>query len=296
MTGIDAAPSPLSKSLRLVTWNVDMDTVNGRSRWRHIALQLSELLPDVVLLQEVSARPPEDTTGAEGPWGSTSLEVFQRALGSRYELAYDVGAADAEAYFVAAAVRRDRFRVLEYEYTEFENTVQGRGLLNVLLASVGDAAWRVRVLTAHLESGAEASAVRQAQLAAVVDAMVSVPEQASVFGGDTNLRAKEVPAGLFRVPAAASTGDILRDAFVEAGEPPTLRYTWDTFRNHNKRDPRGKHRGARARYDRIFTTSHWSARSLRLLGTERLGSGVFPSDHFGLFAELGWCSTRRLPR
>ncbi|GAB0496492.1 hypothetical protein MMPV_007804 [Pyropia vietnamensis] len=165
---------------------------------------------------------------------------------------------------------------------------------------------RVAVATAHLESTANptATAERRSQLRTITTALNAAAETgaAAVWGGDGNLRAADVSATLVRKVVSeeeaqppkrymsAAGGDVrLSDAFVQAGSPAAAAYTWDTSVNDNKHFPDAAYT-PRARFDRVLTTGPPGCRPitehLSLVGTARVGGGVFPSDHWGVCVDL----------
>lgn len=116
-----------------------------------------------------------------------------------------------------------------YHSTHFRNTlckfllVMQRNLL-VTKAFVGKA--KIALLNTHLESTAEFSAQRKQQLMSCFEIAKSFsPEYNVLFGGDLNLRDKEV-TGLLPMN--------MSDLWVKCGSRATCQYTWDLTRNTNK--------------------------------------------------------------
>jgi endonuclease/exonuclease/phosphatase family metal-dependent hydrolase len=109
----------------------------------------------------------------------------------------------------------------------------------------------------------------------------------AIFAGDTNFREKE-KAGFEKEIAKAIGSEEMRlfDLFVEVGEPSHLRFTWDTRTNTNKVKELPPRFRPRARFDQVLFTRPFQANAMRLLGRERLGHAVFPSDHYGIYGEL----------
>ncbi|KAF6001238.1 hypothetical protein CCYA_CCYA16G4122 [Cyanidiococcus yangmingshanensis] len=278
----------------LITWNIDFDTPFGYERVSAIADAVLVEKPCVVLLQEVSDMPfsfwqggkdnrSPNTTRCE----NSSYKLLLRYLSDQYEPIVDLGLPSEQTYFVMAFVKRDVSHVRGYEYTEFENTTQGRGLLSVELSpKASDDDIVLRIFTSHLESGVTSADARLEQMRWIASEMArhSAP---AIFAGDTNFRDKE--AEKLRQELAkrrAAGGKRLHDLFVEMGEPQHFRFTWDTRTNTNKiRDLPYRVR-PRARFDRIFYTEPFRANAIRLIGRERLPVSVFPSDHYGVYGEL----------
>lgn len=308
MTAESPQSPPLCGALSVATWNIDFDSPHIYLRTRAVIDALLAAAPDAIALQEVSAVPiarwhsstmTNTTAAATGGGGGApnthpqqcSLRMLEARLAAEYDAAYDVGEAAEAPYFVAAFVRRDRFRTLEYEYTAFERSAQGRGVLSVALAERASGR-RLRLLTSHLESCPEGAALRKEQLATVAHMMLQQQQQQqsgvsavpTLFAGDTNLRVSEVSAELVQSSSAKRDDPRkLQDAYVQCGEPVHARYTWDTLRNANRAESFPPNVRPRARYDRVFVSGGVRATSMQLLGAERLAVGVHPSDHFGLY-------------
>ena len=156
---------------------------------------------------------------------------------------------------------RKPFEVRSYDCVPLRDSTFGRQLhVADLISSTID----VRVLTAHCDSGTDARSIRIAQLRQIADALneAGCP---GVFGGDTNLRKAEW---------LDVRGDLsMTDAWEALGEPPSTRVTWrrDTYK---------------ARFDRVFLSAGFVARSMDPLGSDRLPVVDVPiSDHIGLLVE-----------
>lgn len=112
------------------------------------------------------------------------------------------------------------------------------------------------------------------QLNQVLDELLTFPGLA-LFAGDTNLREKEV--------AKESKYKSIVDAWIACGSPVNAKATWDLEKNANKRMP-GSFQ-PRMRLDRILMNKAMAANGVegfKLLGTEKMKEGMFPSDHFGI--------------
>ncbi|ETE72543.1 Tyrosyl-DNA phosphodiesterase 2 [Ophiophagus hannah] len=137
------------------------------------------------------------------------------------------------------------------------------------------------LMTSHLESTKDHSEERLKQLKLVLAKMAEVPESSSViFGGDTNLRDKEV-AKIGGLPNS------VLDIWEFLGKPEHCRYTWDTSQNSNL-NARYK---CKSRFDRLFFRGATAGgqiipQNLDLIGLEKLDCGRFPSDHWGLFCNF----------
>eukprot|EP00667_Euglena_gracilis_P016852 EG_transcript_17670 len=252
-----AAPNGPHVVLRVASWNTDgLDETLLLERAGEVCSILLEAQPgwDVVMLQEVVPR---------------TASVFRgrfRAAGYK-----EVRPPPPDQYFTLMFVREagaPAVRLTDGKRVPFVGSEMGRDLLT---ATVQCGGVTVRCMTSHFESLASGAAERQKQLHTVVQQLTG-PEPA-VFAGDTNLREKEVRAepGLRAVV----------DAWEAGGAAGPQRYTWYVRENGRQvQPPMG------FRFDRMWAGGAQQVRSFRLLGTELMSEGCYPSDHFGIGAEV----------
>jgi endonuclease/exonuclease/phosphatase (EEP) superfamily protein YafD len=157
--------------------------------------------------------------------------------------------------------------MLETVTVPFEHSQYDRQLHRVV-AAVGPNRQRLRILTAHLDSGTEEGPIRLVQ----VHQIAAEIDGAALFAGDTNLRTTEWEFAKERLTHVT-------DAWEQLGSAPELRRTWRT--------------GARgARFDRVWLGPLCTAVSMTAIGTQSLpGLGTPPSDHVGLLTEFTITST-----
>jgi endonuclease/exonuclease/phosphatase family metal-dependent hydrolase len=279
---------------KLISWNIDFDSPFSYERARAVADLILAESPCVALLQEVSDMPFSFWQGEENGSSvsparreSSSYKVLLRQLGQAYEPVVDLGLPSEQTYFVMAFVRRDRHRILGFEYTEFENTAQGRGLLSIQISPIAsDQDIVLQIFTSHLESGANSANIRGQQMRWIASKM-SLCEAPAVFAGDTNFREREAQKFHRELDEQRVQGERgLSDLYIEMGEPAHFRFTWDTRTNTNKTRDLPSRVRPRARFDRVFYTEPFRANAIRLIGRERLAVSVFPSDHYGIYGEL----------
>ncbi|XP_078449908.1 tyrosyl-DNA phosphodiesterase 2-like [Lampetra fluviatilis] len=265
-------------SLSLLCWNLDglmEEQIQLRARGACNIIALHS--PDVVYLQELV--PPY-------------LGYLQQRATS-----YHIIPADEQGYFTAVMLKKSRVRLISHEVIPFPTSVMGRNLLAVRAEVSGVPLY---LLTSHLESTVSHTKERVRQLQQVLQRIALAPSNATtIFGGDTNLRDKEVSQIGGLPPGVGDVWELL-------GRPEETRYTWDTTLNDNLK--LGGARSSRLRFDRLFYQQPLTARSpgpssppggggggvdatvvprsLRLVGTERLACGKFPSDHWGLLAHF----------
>ncbi|XP_060100118.1 tyrosyl-DNA phosphodiesterase 2 [Heteronotia binoei] len=246
-------------TLSLITWNIDgLQLSNLQERARGVCSYIALYRPDVVFLQEVV--PPY-------------LNYLQKRA-----VSYTIIPGNTEGYFTAIMLKKSRVRVLKHEIIPFPTTSMMRNLLAVHATVSGN---EICFMTSHLESTKTHAEERLNQLKLVLKKMSETPASTTViFGGDTNLRDKEV-AKLGGLPT-----NIL-DVWEFLGKPEHCHYTWDTSQNTNLDAPYK----CKLRFDRLLlraasTGGQIIPQSLDLIGLEKLDCGKFPSDHWGLFCNF----------
>ncbi|XP_065185576.1 tyrosyl-DNA phosphodiesterase 2-like [Sycon ciliatum] len=262
--------------LRVLSWNIDgLD--NGLDiavRTRAVCDVIEREKPAVVLLQEVV---------------SESMIILAERLATSYSIL--APSAERSHYFVAILLRFDACDVAKsnHKVVDFPQSRMDRNLLVATDIVVLRTQHRLAVCTSHLESLANSSAERKSQLSAVYQQMVllAVSHNTVLFGGDTNLRKAEVQA--CRAPAC------IRNAYEACGEPPDARYTFDVKTNDNVMQKGWVGAQIRTQYDKMFWASGQPCdspqkalvpKTFRLVGTQRLAEGYFPSDHYGILCDL----------
>ncbi|NXG68280.1 TYDP2 phosphodiesterase, partial [Baryphthengus martii] len=243
----------------LITWNIDgLDIGSLKERTKGIYSYLALYNPDVVFLQEVV--PPH-------------LSFLQMRASS-----YTVIPGNIDGYFTAMMLKKSRVKLLKHEIIPFPTTSMMR---NLLVVHVSVSGIELCLMTSHLESTKNHSEERIKQLQIVLNKMQKESESTTViFGGDTNLRDREVTK-LGKLP------DNITDMWEFLGKPPHCRYTWDTHSNSNL----GAEFKCKMRFDRIYFRpaadgGHIIPRSMDLIGLEKLDCGRFPSDHWGLLCNF----------
>ena len=161
----------------------------------------------------------------------------------------------------------------------FESSQQGRHFLTYPIR-FADA--DIILITSHLESCGSSSKERKNQLREILLYMRRrVNNVTVIFGGDTNLRDKEVNA------VGGLPNEVL-DVWESCGSPQDAKFTWDISENDNK-DMNGAQ--PKLRFDRIFLRQAQSGKVVKpntftLIGKERLSCGRFASDHWGVWLEF----------
>ena len=185
-------------------------------------------------------------------------------------------------YFNAILVRKDsvQTKATALQFIPFATSRMGR---HYLIQPIKFADAKIVVMTSHLESLGNNGGERMKQFREVLEYMKRQNEGINIiFGGDTNLRDKEV-TGMGGIP-----GEI-QDTWESCGSELSTKFTWDMVENDNMQDTGFK---SRLRFDRIFLRAANTARKLTpksftLVGKERLKkSGRFPSDHWAIWLEF----------
>lgn len=241
--------------MRLLTWNLfglETDELDVRSEAAVLMALLGctpeqalsvgpDVPPEVVFFQEVVDR-------------SLAAHLRPHLQAGGYTLV--TSSRDKRHYYELIAVRPPctivRSQVIGLD------SLQGRELLEVEVDRLGQ---RIRLMTAHLESLPEGSERRLVQSRLIAQRLRSGGP--AVFGGDTNLRAKE-----------AASLDV-QDAWELLGSPRASQMTYRSVRS-----------GRRARYDQIWG-HQVSFESLKTLGEQVVTpKGATASDHLGLRVDV----------
>ncbi|XP_041469278.1 tyrosyl-DNA phosphodiesterase 2-like isoform X1 [Lytechinus variegatus] len=255
-----------SNIFRLISWNIDgLDERNIEERTMAACDTIMKLAPDVVFLQEVVP--------------STNL-ILKARLSSKYSI-YE---GNQVSYFTCTLVKNStECRITKSLVQPFVNSQMGRNLLMV------NACYKnmyISLLNTHLESTAPAQAERQAQFQqALGEVQIQDPDRVVIFGGDTNLRDKEITS-MGGVPKG------IIDLWEACGADPKTKFTWDTTTNDNLDWESGRYK-PKIRFDRLYIRpaaghcTNLSISSFTLIGKDRLpGCGRFPSDHYGIVCDF----------
>uniref|UniRef100_A0A914HQP4 5'-tyrosyl-DNA phosphodiesterase n=1 Tax=Globodera rostochiensis TaxID=31243 RepID=A0A914HQP4_GLORO len=251
--------------LTLVSWNVDgRDERSLSKRFLAVLYIIARTNPEVIFLQEM-------TTELMPRLSELMSPMYNLVVSDTYN----------PQYFCVTLVSKN-IRVTHSEVIPFSNTQMGRSM------TVIQAQWqrlRLVLVNVHLESCREHGEVRKAQFKRCMEKIGTTvgsdaAETLAVFGGDLNIRDKEVAE--VKADAAANLPE-MRDAWEAAGSDGSLRFTWDMCRNDNYRD-RGR---ARCRFDRVYFAGPYEDVEFNLEGTSRIrGPDCFPSDHFAIICRF----------
>lgn len=275
------------QTLRILSYNIDMDTPPIGGRTRSIVQVIREKRPDAILFQEVT---PESFKVLASLWKLSEEGKIT------YTLHTDDSWTDDYPYFCIMLVRKDLLTDVESEANLFPASKMRRGYIKTTGRLANGT--QLSIATSHFESLKPYGGERKNQLQTVLDDLREAQSEshAVVFAGDTNLRESEVPASEIQKnktqPKKRSRVEKFQDAFLTSGADDEEKYTWDMQKNDNLSMGTVK---PRARYDRMFYLPEAlvTAKSFTLIGKERLPCGTFPSDHFGMLVDLCIQPTKR---
>ncbi|KAL3124663.1 hypothetical protein niasHT_009250 [Heterodera trifolii] len=257
--------SKFPAELTLITWNVDgTDGRNLNKRFYAVLYIIARTNPEVIFLQEMT-RP--------------LMPQLNELMAPMYNIVVsDLYNPD---YFCVTLISKN-IKINHSEVIRFPNTQMGRSM------TVIQGQWqrlRLALVNTHLESTREVGEERKTQFKLCMDKIRSMAgtdseETLAVFGGDLNIRDKEVAGIQSESGVSLST---MRDAWEAAGSNSNSRYTWDMCRNDNYRN-NGR---ARCRFDRLYFSGPYGEVEFSLEGTNRIrGPDCFPSDHFAVICRF----------
>ncbi|GFO05870.1 tyrosyl-DNA phosphodiesterase 2-like [Plakobranchus ocellatus] len=215
--------------VRILSWNIDgLDPGNLQSRTEGACAVLLQEHPEVIFLQEVVKR---------------SLDIIR----ARMEGKYTVLTGDEDtinrlgAYFTAMLLRKDSVTLERVRVMDYPGSSMSRDLMEVQAQVKGIP---MVLLTSHLESTKDYAAERRRQLKTAFDQMLEAPPvRTVVFGGDLNLRDKEL-SGLSAKPPG------VYDLWECTGKREEAKFTWDLMINDNKQ--MANKFQPRCRFDRLY--------------------------------------------
>lgn len=258
-----------TKLISMLTYNIWFDEFHMRERMKGIGKIIKELKPNIITLNEVTEE-------------NLSLLKSQDWF-ARYKLVPPESQRDESPYFV---ITLTDMLIKKWKVYPFKNSDMGRKLLmvevEVPLSTGATVDSRSRVVpftiaTSHLESLDFKTKEREQQLRKSVQ-MLSVNNNTCLMG-DLNLEQKVDGEVILPKP--------WHDAWLSlSGNSHENGYTWDPTVNEMVKNL-DKDSSTKDRFDRVFCKlSDFQVHSMKIVGTEQLSPGVFPSDHFGLFTVL----------
>lgn len=258
-------------SLRVLSYNVLADEVAVARRIPALLRVMERAGADVLLLQEVA------------PW------FLDWVAGSSWLREFEIATIDGQVALPNGQMILSRLPIVESRARRLSGA-QGRTVLVSRLSLGGGE--QVCVATTHMESFLEDGAVRARQLDEIFAELRRERDDpavvATLFGGDLNFGEGEQPDSAHLDPEFVDCWTQLR-----AGAPG---FTWDI--EHSEMARAGSFVGEPSRrLDRLLLRSKvWAPTSIEIIGdapVEPGDRGLFPSDHFGLVAEITAASSPR---
>jgi endonuclease/exonuclease/phosphatase family metal-dependent hydrolase len=271
----DTSATLIDTRLRVVTWNLWWRFGPWKERERAIAATLAALDPDVVCLQEVWI---DETTGASSARAvADALGGFHVALAHRHQID-GIG-------FGNAVVSRWPIAAHAWEALPAGEAKDERRC--VLRADVSGPRGVVQVFTTHLNWRMDHSAVRQEQVRALCRFVRRAPARSfpAVLCGDLNAGpdADEIRMLTGRT-AVPEPPVVFFDAWEKAGPPDADGCTW------SERNPHAGELDLARRIDYVLVGFPKAGGAGHVTSCSVIGDRpvdrVWPSDHFGVLAEL----------
>ncbi|ODM95379.1 Tyrosyl-DNA phosphodiesterase 2 [Orchesella cincta] len=260
------------EKLSVISWNLDgLDDKNLEKRTDAVIEIILKENHDIVFFQELL------------PY---TFDYIGRRLCSKYMPIPGTDNPQCE-YLTGTFLKLNHVHYDDHYIIPYPNTAMQRNLL-VTKAFIGKA--KIALLNTHLESTAEFGEQRKMQLKNCFEVAMSFPPDYNVlFGGDLNLRDKEV-IGL--LPGSMS------DLWVKCGSRDSCKYTWDLTRNTNKQMP--SRFQPRCRFDRFYFRNSnpptLVPEFFGVTGIEKvLQTQSFPSDHWAIIAFFRLSKEARKP-
>ncbi len=245
-----------SKPLVVMTYNVLADPVAPERRATAIGDIIRTHQPDIIALQEVA------------PW-------FLKLLLANSEIAdsYQIPNFDGADQCPGGQLVLSRHPIIQADWT----TLSGPQRRTAVAMTVSIEGRQTVVATTHMESPLEAGNVRAQQLRQLFQ-LAGTSSEVLVLGdfnfGDGELEEREIPS-----------------TFVDAWtmlHPDDPGFTWDIERSLMAKRGSFPNEPSR-RIDRVLIRSQiYQSGTIKIVGDQPLseGSGLFPSDHFGLVATI----------
>ena len=266
--------STSQNQLRILHYNIWFGKFKMVERMRGIAKIIDELRPNIIALNEVTKE---------------NLAMLKREDGlKRYKVVpaddiYKTMPADLPKIHLHTTVVLTDLPVVSWKAFRFENSKEGRRLVIAELhipiyekiITLNKAKRRnVSFVAAvsHLEWNRASTMLREEQLKKSISSISSFEN--ACFTADMNNRENIDGDLILRRP--------WHDLWMTIpGNTHQNGYTWDPTKNSMVKSK------TKARFDRVICKlADLKVQSIELVGNKELSPGVFPSDHFGLFAVL----------
>jgi endonuclease/exonuclease/phosphatase family metal-dependent hydrolase len=268
-----AATDLIDTTVRVATWNLWWRFHNWEERLPLVIDELRAADPDVIALQEVW----HDGT-------TSSAHLIAEALGYEARFAalveYEPGLEFGNAVVSRWPITGEEVRPLPAEDKRDERRL-------VLRADVDGPRGPLQVFSTHLNWRMDHSAVRQAQVRTIAELIAdSRPRRfPPILGGDFNAEPQSAEVQMLTGQReVAADGVVLMDVW-QACHPTDAGFTWD-----NANPYAASQLEWNRRIDYLFVGWPKARAAGQPVGSSLLGTtptdGVWPSDHFGLVADL----------
>lgn len=248
--------------LTLLSWNLDgLDSRDLDERTKAVCQFIGNRKPKMIFLQEVTHK---------------SLTRLEMSLKSNYT--FHCPPKIVASYFTVILITKEHPSISmngEVGLFNFPGSTMGRQLLQVPIKMAGIP---VVLYTSHLESMGQCAKERKVQLKTCFEFILKCGK-VCIFGGDLNVEDHEV--------ADVGVPSDIVDIWEACGSPKEFKYTWDGVQNDNRTSKDAVYK-ERLRLDRLylFGNDQVVPAVFELVGKERLPSGLFPSDHWGLWTKF----------
>ena len=250
-----------SSTLHLLSWNIDgLDRKFTCERAGVVCDMIGERRPEVVYLQEI----------VDSTW-----KILQERLGTTYFLYRDEEIATSWHYFCILMIRKESAVLPESKSPEILRFPQSQQSRYLIQMHVKFRNTRILLLTSHLESLPRDASERKKQLQTcfriMEEKLLKDPGGVCILGGDLNLKDSEL-AQIRGLP------ENVYDVWEFCGSEAEQKYTFESSK-------------PRFRLDRLYCCADEMKlvpKLFELVGREEIAQcgGMFPSDHFGLWAEF----------
>ena len=285
----------------IVTWNIWFSHHEWRARLEAAIWETLIHTPDVFCLQEVTTEVHNRLLNCH--YLRERYDPTEQQLGHGYDVAIWVKKNDDED----GGGNQRSIRLHNTKTIPLGSIFGRRGLcIDLEISSAvnernrNKTISRVRVVTAHLESGRENAGVRKVQLNKLFSSIRSIPWNAEdgASGISQGFEDTSILVGDFNFDPAYPENELIEtngcvDVW-QAIRPNDCGFTEDTYKNKMRYLAHGKHK--QVRFDRIILVPKGANATIipyeiSLLGSEPFDQeqGLWASDHFGLVAHLGLC-------
>lgn len=258
-------------SMKLLSWNVDgLGETHVEDRARAALNTIVTQTPDLIFLQEVV---------------SQNHNIFLEGLtAAGYQC--KLQPPRSSPYYTMCYIKVSSVDFIGAQRLAYSGEAVSGMMRDIIKLDIKFKGHILSCLSSHLESTAQMSKQRTAQLVQLTEIACGCQHPALIVG-DLNMRDKEAEEAVFRYREALVTRNLspyvgLNDAYFHFNKPKDARITWVP--------PNSPNSFSGCRFDRIYHNCDRAMQytSLKLVGQNKIfGLGMTPSDHFGLVVGIG---------